>query len=194
MGRRASRSPPTSAGCCGACTARLCDQLDGRLPDPGALVDTRRPPWFVHGDLHAGHVFLDPASRRLVGVIDFTDSAAGDPRYDLVARSTSGTFQTDEALLAACLDGSGWPDRPATWARELLAFTLLPGSTSLALVSPPGGVDVRQERVQLLWRVPQAVLSDRLEALSRQGDDTGGGKVGLGLGAETLLLVRLDRL
>jgi hypothetical protein len=33
-----------------------------------------------------------------------------------------------------------------------------------------------------------------LEALSRQGSDAGGGKVGFGLGAETFLLVRLDRL
>jgi hygromycin-B 7''-O-kinase len=101
-----------------------CDQLDGWLPDPGALVDTSRPPRFVHGDLHAGHVFLDRASGRLVGVIDFTDVYAGDPRYDLVALHF-GTFQTDKALLAACLDGYGWPDQPATWAGEMLAFTLL---------------------------------------------------------------------
>jgi hygromycin-B 7''-O-kinase len=108
----------------GLLPAWLCDQLDGWLPDPGALVETSRPPRFVHGDLHAGHVFLDPASGRLAGIIDFTDVYAGDPRYELVALQL-GTFQTDKALLAACLDAYGWRDRPATWAREMLAFTLL---------------------------------------------------------------------
>jgi hygromycin-B 7''-O-kinase len=108
----------------GPLPAWLCDQLDGWLPDPGTLVDTSRPPKFLHGDLHAGHVFLDRARGRLVGVIDFTDVDAGDPRYDLVALHLT-TFQTDKALLAACLGGYGWPDRPATWAREMLAFTLL---------------------------------------------------------------------
>jgi hygromycin-B 7''-O-kinase len=78
----------------------------------------------VHGDLHAGHVFLDPANGRLVGIIDFTDVDAGDRRYDLVALHF-GTFQTDKALLAACLDAYGWRDRPATWANDMLAFTLL---------------------------------------------------------------------
>jgi hygromycin-B 7''-O-kinase len=78
----------------------------------------------VHGDLHDEHVFLDPASGRLVGVIDFTDVGAGDPRYDLVALHF-GTFQTDKALLAACLDAYGWQALPATWPREMLAFTLL---------------------------------------------------------------------
>jgi hygromycin-B 7''-O-kinase len=108
----------------GLLPARLCDQLDGWLPNPAALVDTSRLPQFVHGDLHDGHVFLDPASGRLVGVIDFTDVDAGDPCYDLVALHF-GTFRTDKALLAACLDGYGWPPLPATWAREMLAFTLL---------------------------------------------------------------------
>lgn len=103
---------------------RLCDQLDGWLPDPGVLVDTGRPPCLVHGDLHGEHVFLDPASSRLVGVIDFTDVYAGDPRYDLVALHF-GTFHTDKALLGACLEAYGWPARPPTWARDMLAFTLL---------------------------------------------------------------------
>ena len=35
-----------------------------------------------------------------------------------------GTFHADTALLAACLDAYGRPAPPATWAREMLAFTL----------------------------------------------------------------------
>jgi hypothetical protein len=49
---------------------------------------------------------------------------AGDPRYDLVALHF-GTFRADKALLGACLDAYGWQGRTATWAREMLAFTLL---------------------------------------------------------------------
>jgi len=108
----------------GLLPSRLCRQLDDWLPDPHELVDTGGAPRFLHGDLHEDHVFLDPASNRLVGIIDFTDAHAGDPRYELVALHF-GTFQCDTALLAACLDAYGWPARPATWPRDMLAFTLL---------------------------------------------------------------------
>jgi hygromycin-B 7''-O-kinase len=107
----------------GLLPARLCDQLDGWLPDPDALVDTSRPPVFVHGDLHSDHVFVD-AGGGLTGIIDFTDVYAADPRHDLVALHF-GTFGLDTTLLSACLDAYGWDRRPATWAREMLAFTLL---------------------------------------------------------------------
>jgi hygromycin-B 7''-O-kinase len=61
----------------GAMPPRLCRQLDGWLPDPSRLVDTTRPPCFVHGDLHNEHVFLASASDWLAGIIDFTDVYAG---------------------------------------------------------------------------------------------------------------------
>jgi hygromycin-B 7''-O-kinase len=106
----------------------------------------------VHGDLHAGQVFLDPASGRLVGVIDFTDVYAGDPRYDLVSLHLR-TFHTDKALLGACLDGYGWPDRPATWAREMLAFTLLHDFNMLRLGMPLERFATLGELADAIWNL-----------------------------------------
>jgi hygromycin-B 7''-O-kinase len=107
LGRR-RRDAPADYRRSGILPARLTDELDGWLPEPLALVDDSRPPRFLHGDIHDEHVFLDPATRRVSAVIDFTDVLAGDPRYDLVALHF-GTFRADKQLLAACLDGYGWP-------------------------------------------------------------------------------------
>jgi hygromycin-B 7''-O-kinase len=108
----------------GLLPTRLCDQLEGWLPDPDTLVDPSRPPVFVHGDLHDEHVFVDPASATLTGVIDFTDVYAGDPRYDLVALHFH-TFRLDTTLLRACLDAYGWERDAANWPQVMLTFTLL---------------------------------------------------------------------
>jgi hygromycin-B 7''-O-kinase len=136
----------------GVLPPRLCRQLDGWLPDPGALVDTGRPPCFVHGDLHDEHVFLDPASRRLVGIIDFTDVHAGDPRYDLVALHF-GTFHTDKALLQACLDAYGWGERPASWPRDMLALTLLHDFNMLRPGMPLDRFATLDDLADAIWRL-----------------------------------------
>lgn len=121
---RRRRDAPADYRRRGVLPSHLADALDGWLPTPLALVDTRQSPRFLHGDVHDHHVFLDPASRRLSAVIDFTDVLAGDPRYDLVALHF-GTFKGDKDLLAACLDGYGWPTTDADWPRQMLALTLL---------------------------------------------------------------------
>jgi hygromycin-B 7''-O-kinase len=108
----------------GLLPTRLCGQLEGWLPDPDTLVDPSRPPVFVHGDLHDEHIFVDPASATLHGVIDFTDAYAGDPRYDLVALHFH-TFRLDTTLLRACLDAYGWGHRRDDWPQAMLTFTLL---------------------------------------------------------------------
>lgn len=104
--------------------AQLVSQLEGFLPDPGDLVDTSGDPVLVHGDLHADHVFLDPHSGEVTGLIDFTDAHAGDPRYDLVALHT-GTFRLRRDMLGSFLESYGWDVPKAGWAEEMLAFTIL---------------------------------------------------------------------
>jgi hypothetical protein len=52
------------------------------VPTTRELVDGRKRPRLVHGDLHAQHLFVAPAAGRLVAVIDFTDAIDGDARYD----------------------------------------------------------------------------------------------------------------
>ena len=136
----------------------LCRQLDGWLPDPDALVDTGRPPCFVHGDLHDEHVFLDPISRRLAGIIDFTDVHAGDPRYDLVALHF-GTFRTDKALLGACLDAYGWQERPASWPRDMLALTLLHDFNMFGPGMPLGRFATLDDLADAIWNLDAPGLS-----------------------------------
>lgn len=60
----------------------------------------------VHGDLHGLNMVIDPKSKRLVGVIDFSEVEVGDPNQDF-----RKIFMTDEHLLtpamAAYEDASG---------------------------------------------------------------------------------------
>ena len=104
--------------------SQLLDQLDDGLPDLGVIVDVAQPPRFVHGDLHMDHFFVDPQTKRLGAVIDFTDVHAGDPRYDLLALHF-GAFGTDKGLLAQCLDAYGWPATDSHWSKDMLALALL---------------------------------------------------------------------
>ncbi len=42
----------------------------------------RFPPVLLHRDLTAAHILVDPASRRLTGVVDWGDASIGDPAFD----------------------------------------------------------------------------------------------------------------
>lgn len=109
-------------------------QLSDFLPqDPTTLIPAEERPALVHGDLHAEHLFVDPTG-GLTGVIDFTDAYAGDPRYDLLPLHF-GTFRADKELLQACLEASGWTPPDASWAREMLALTILHDFDMLAGVT-----------------------------------------------------------
>lgn len=137
--RRRRREGPTDHLRWGHLPPALCDELESFLPrDPASLLEPGRPPSFVHGDLHGEHVFVDPGTLRLTGVLDFTDASAGDPRYDLVALHL-GTFRADKGLLAACLEWYGHGPVDRRWARAMLAFTLLHDFDVLAGVDPGGG-------------------------------------------------------
>jgi aminoglycoside phosphotransferase (APT) family kinase protein len=46
--------------------------------------DNTRPLCFLHGDFRADNIIVDPASGRLVGVIDWGNAAIGDPAGDFV--------------------------------------------------------------------------------------------------------------
>lgn len=41
-------------------------------------------PVLLHADLSADHIFIDPATHRLKGIIDFGDVCIGDPDFDLM--------------------------------------------------------------------------------------------------------------
>jgi hygromycin-B 7''-O-kinase len=93
------------------------------VPTTRELVDGRKRPRLVHGDLHAQHLFVAPAAGRLVAVIDFTDAIDGDARYDFVALHLEA-FRGDKELLRSCLQAYG-PPPGAIVSRDMLALALL---------------------------------------------------------------------
>jgi aminoglycoside 2''-phosphotransferase len=53
----------------------------------GVLNDAknfRASPTLIHGDLSPGHIFHDPVTHGISGIIDFGDVAIADPDYDLM--------------------------------------------------------------------------------------------------------------
>jgi hygromycin-B 7''-O-kinase len=99
----------------GTLPSHLIDQMDTYLLTPPA--DRR----LIHADVHADHLFVD--GTRIVGIIDWGDALVADPYYELPALHL-GTFHTDRALLAAFLDGYGWP-QDRDFARRAMSMTLL---------------------------------------------------------------------
>jgi hygromycin-B 7''-O-kinase len=147
---------------------RLCQEMDRFLPEVRDLVDLDRPPVLVHGDLHADHVFVDPESLRVTGLIDFTDAYAGDARYDLVALHF-GTFRCRKALLEGFLGAYGWDREQGSWAETMLAFTLLHDFNMFDAFTPTDFTDVGSisELAGRLWDPRLPDLSPNTEYRDR---------------------------
>ena len=60
---------------------RYVEQLYGAYLDDPANFDYE--PCLLHADLSPEHVFVDPATRAVTGIIDFGDVTIGDPDYEL---------------------------------------------------------------------------------------------------------------
>ncbi len=90
------------------------------------LIDPEQEtPVFLHGDLHAGNLFVDGESGALepTGIVDFDDAYEGDPHYDLVSIHAKA-FGADKTLLRTFLDGYGWGELGKRWPRRMMALTL----------------------------------------------------------------------
>ncbi|MEV0729461.1 phosphotransferase [Polymorphospora sp. NPDC050346] len=101
--------------------------LAGRLPaEHGAAIgaflaapppDGGYVPVFSHNDLGVEHVLVDPATRTVTGVVDWSDAAIVDPAYDF------GLLLRDlgPAALETALDAAGrtGPDRDGLRNRAL---------------------------------------------------------------------------
>ncbi|HZD16661.1 MAG TPA: aminoglycoside phosphotransferase family protein [Actinomycetota bacterium] len=110
----------------GSLPERLRSQVRDYVWGARHLIDPERePPMLLHGDLHAGKVFLDgpPGALEPAGVVDFNDAYEGDRHYDLVAIHVK-TFGGDKRALSTFLDAYGWDDLGRDWARRMMALTL----------------------------------------------------------------------
>ena len=115
-----------------------CHELDAWLPPVSELVDPSIPARLVHADLHRDHVFVDPATAELTGIIDFADAVSGAVAYELAALH-AGSFGCDRRLLDAFADGYGGTDPLDD--RRLFALALLHGYDVLAGVAGPLALD-----------------------------------------------------
>lgn len=98
----------------GRLPVHLIDLIDDYLVEP---LPERR---LVHADLHDHHILVDGG--RLVGIIDWGDAVVADCHYELPALHLH-TFDADRRLLAAFLDGYGWPWTP-DFPRRAMSMTL----------------------------------------------------------------------
>jgi len=119
------------------------------------LIDPERPtPVLLHGDLHAGNIFLNGASgsHEPAGIVDFNDAYEGDPHYDLVAIQAKA-FGADREALRRVLDAYGWGSLGKKWPQRMMALTL---AHDYDMFTPYGGripaeVDTLDELATLFW-------------------------------------------
>jgi aminoglycoside phosphotransferase (APT) family kinase protein len=113
--------------------ARAAPYLAGQVPAP-AKDGPRR---FIHNDICAEHLIVDPGTGRLTGLIDFTDAMAGDPVLDFAGLITVGGYGFI-GRVAAGYDlplGDGFPAR-LEWLCRVLTLTWL----AEAAADDPAGV------------------------------------------------------
>lgn len=90
------------------------------LPDQlRPLLDGARPRLLHMGDImHNGNLIVDPRTRRILAVIDFADSIAGDPRWELAwfdyyfAQDPSASKPFDMERFRAAYGATHDPDDP----------------------------------------------------------------------------------
>jgi aminoglycoside phosphotransferase (APT) family kinase protein len=118
------------------------------------LEPNERRTSLLHGDLHAGNVFLngDGGAHEPTGIVDFNDAYEGDPHYDLVAIHAKA-FGADKRLLRRSLDAYGWGELGRKWPQRMMALTL---AHDYDMVQPyaariPDEVRTLEELASLLW-------------------------------------------
>jgi len=133
----------------GALPPRLVVQIGGFLAAPAP----RPVRHLIHADLHDDHLFVNGAA--LVGVIDWGDTLATDPYYELPPLHLRA-FRGDKRLLRAFLDAYGW-QVDSDFARRAMTMTLVREFNVLdevATIVPIEEVATLEELACLLWALP----------------------------------------
>ena len=66
----------------------------------GASQQVRIAPTVVHSDLAAEHILLDPETRQVTGIIDWSEIAIGDPAIDFAGMFHWGDADFTKAVLS----------------------------------------------------------------------------------------------
>jgi Ser/Thr protein kinase RdoA (MazF antagonist) len=126
--------------------SRLVPLVRDYLWEARTLIDPERAtPVFLHGDLHAGNVFVG----------------------DVVAIHTK-VFDGDKELLRTFLDAYGWGELGRRWPRRMMALTL---AHDFDMVKPiteriPEDVESLDDLATLLWDLDEPGLPTRLTAVA----------------------------
>lgn len=149
----------------GSLPARLVAQVRDYVWSARDLIDPEREgPVFLHGDLHAGNLFVDgePGALEPRGLVDFNDAYEGDPHYDLVAVHAKA-LGADKRLLREFLDAYGWGELGRRWPRRMMALTLAHDYDMVESYASriPEEVETLDELAALVWDLEAPGLPER---------------------------------
>lgn len=116
-----------------------------------AVTFLNREPRWIHGDLHAGNILIDPSTGVVTAVVDFEHAACVDDIWDAVRLTAVAAYQTSPEWVASFVTPVD-PDRLTV----ALAATLTPKETG-------GGPDRCATRTWLR----DALLTAAADALTR---------------------------
>ncbi len=150
----------------GSLPERFVGQIRDYVWGSRELIDPeKQKAMLIHGDLHAGNVFLegDPGAMQPTGIVDFNDAYEGDRHYDLVAMHAKA-FGADKALLRGALEAYGWDRLGKAWPRRMMTLTLV---HDYDMVEPwasriPDDAETLEDLASLLWDLDAPGLPDPL--------------------------------
>lgn len=124
----------------------LVDRLGPLVAVARAAAAASAPPVTVHGDLHAGQLFVADDGRTITGLIDIDTAAAADPGVD------SGAFVAHALASAALASGAGDAVRAE-------GFRALAEGAEATWSTRPGGTDRGHAVGQLLAQAMQSACA-----------------------------------
>jgi len=104
--------------------SRLLGGFGGYLEEP---ANFRFKPRLIHRDLSSDHILHDHATGDLTGVIDWGDSCAGDPAFDLTGLLADYGPAFAEAVAAAKGDPDEYLGRAGFYAKNVGVYQVLHG-------------------------------------------------------------------
>ena len=108
----------------------------------------------MHGDLAAKHIFVDPHTHEITGIIDWGDREAGDPAHDLANIALWEDDDRMEWTLEGYAGGSPGGDSPEL-RRRIAAYTIADGLRVAAKRFRQGRVDAAESTVA--WLLPRVL-------------------------------------
>lgn len=106
-------------------------------------------PVLLHADLWFSHLFIDLDTKRLSGVIDFSDMIIGDPDYDFIQMAITGGKTTVAAMMSSLPDSQRVPiNQVMEKARFFYRFNLIQDTIFFLETNNAKGVKYNLDEIQ----------------------------------------------